>query len=171
MIYHFADVCEIANETSSPLSSPDSPPSTIPTPPLYFSDAEIPSKVKNLAKAMAPYLVRPRVVTALTMTDKHPTLVVQDLILYHEQVFTGIDARTNRAHAARRRSASGSEANRRFNIEERNKAIVAAAQKRRGSWNDTFSEYVQNIGTQQQTIFTGIIAQWLCIQFHFWLCA
>lgn len=132
LIYHFADVCEIANETSSPLSSPDSPPSTIPTPPLYFSDAEIPSKVKNLAKAMAPYLVRPRVVTALTMTDKHPTLVVQDLILYHEQVFTGIDARTNRAHAARRRSASGSEANRRFNIEERNKAIVAAAQKNGG---------------------------------------
>lgn len=131
LIYHFADICEITNESSSLLSPPGTSGSKIPPPPIYLSDSDISIKVKNLSKAMAPYLVRPLVVTALTMTDKHPALVVQDLILYHEQVFAGIEARADRAHAARRRSrsASGSEANRRQNIEERNKAIVAAAFK------------------------------------------
>lgn len=128
LIYHFADVCEVTNKSTSGTSQSDSPK------PIHYSDSKISPKVKTLAKAMAPYLVRPRVVTALTMTDKHPTLVLQDLILYHEQIFSGIDARTTKAHESRRRSRSpsGSEANRRFNIEERNKAIVAAAYKNGG---------------------------------------
>lgn len=138
LISHLADVCEVSNETASLLSPPSSTrlSSAAPKipPPIYLTEADIPHKVKGLAKVMAPYLVRPRVVTALTMTDKHPALVVQDLILYHDQIFSRINDRHHRAHENRRRSrsASGSEANRRQNIEERNKAIVAAAFKHGG---------------------------------------
>lgn len=97
--------------------------------PEHGSVTDVPESVKDLSRAMAPYILKPRTTTALTMTDKHPVLFLQDLIVHREQVFTEVQRRMSLAQEARTRSrsASSSEANRRFQIEARNREIAAAA--------------------------------------------
>lgn len=97
--------------------------------PEHGSVTDIPESVKDLARAMAPYILKPRVTTALTMTDKHPVLFLQDLVVHREQIFSEVQRRMSLAQEARTRSrsASSSEANRRFQIEARNREIAAAA--------------------------------------------
>lgn len=95
-----------------------------------FDGAEpVPSAVQNLARTLAPYILRPRFTTALSMTDKHPAQFVQDMILHRVRIFEGAQARLNqRSQARSERSASVSKANRRSLIEARSKVIAAMSQ-------------------------------------------
>ncbi|VVT48680.1 uncharacterized protein SAPINGB_P001898 [Magnusiomyces paraingens] len=113
LISHFADICKVSSES---------------TPFKAVLPEDIPDNVKDLSRSIAPYLLKPRATTSLTLTEKHPMQLTQDLIIYRDVVFSQVEARLEKAQKNRRRSrsASGSEANRRFHIEERNKAIAAA---------------------------------------------
>lgn len=109
---HFAEICDL------PESSSDSP-----------VVGEIPESVQDLVRALSSYILRPRTTTALSMTDKHPLLFLQDLIMNREAIFTQIQRKLSAAQEARTRSrsASSSEANRRFQIEARNRELAASA--------------------------------------------
>lgn len=100
---------------------------------------EIPEQVDLLAKALAPFILRSRLTTALTMSDKHPYLFLRDLIVHRARVFDAVQQRLAEAQEARTRSrsASSSEANRRFHIEARNREIAAAAAAGTGSSTTT----------------------------------
>lgn len=92
-------------------------------------DEPVLAQVKYLARALAPYILRPRATTALTLADTHPHLFLADLMVHRDAVFADVQQRLSVAHEARTRSrsASSSEANRRFQIEARNREIAAAA--------------------------------------------
>lgn len=94
--------------------------------PDFNGSEPVPAAVQNLARTLAPYILRPRFTTALSMTDKHPAQFVQDMILHRVRIFEETQARLNqRSQQRSERSASVSKANRRSLIEARNKAIVA----------------------------------------------
>lgn len=127
LVSHFADITGVLNKNLKE----DEQDATVDV----ILEADVPESIKEISRSISPYLLRPRTVTALTLADKHPTQLTQDLILYRDAIFSQVEARLEEAKKNRRRSrsASGSEANRRFHIEERNKAIAAAAAVNGGS--------------------------------------
>lgn len=142
---HFADICEFTRQkidinalpqasqktTLSPPRSPPSSPNVSTTIKMIniLPESQVPANVKELSRSIASYLLRPRTVTALTMTDKHPQELVQDLILYGETLFKLVEDRLEGAKKAKIRSRSGSysESSRRQHVEERNRALAASA--------------------------------------------
>lgn len=53
----------------------------------YYSD-----HYDEISTALAGYLLRPRAVSAVTQSDKHPRLFIKDLLRYREQVFSRFSA-------------------------------------------------------------------------------
>lgn len=104
LVTHFAEICGLP-ESGEP-------------------EEEISAEVQHLARILAPFILRPRTTTALTMTDKHPVLFLQDLIVHRVHIFGGLQTRLNQ----RSRSASTTKANRRSQIEARNKLISSLSQ-------------------------------------------
>lgn len=84
------------------------------------------SNIQRFASALAPCLFRPRVVTGMSMDDKHPTLLIRDLLMHNEKLFDLISEQQDKHKEAKReRSASTSEQNRKMAIEERQRALAA----------------------------------------------
>lgn len=111
LVTHFAEICGLPEKETSDSSSYD-----------------VPESVADISRAISSYILRPRSTTALSMTDKHPVLFLQDLIMHRAKILEEVQRRLNLAQEARTRSrsASSSEANRRFQIEARNREIAAA---------------------------------------------
>lgn len=84
------------------------------------------SNIQRLSSGLAQCLFRPRVVTGLSMEDKHPALLIRDILMHHEKLFQLIAEQQNKHKEAKReRSASTSEHNRKMAIEERQRALAA----------------------------------------------
>ena len=117
LLVHFAEICGLpeSEQTAKEDNEED--------------NSDVPSEVQELAKRIAPYILRPRTTTALTMTDKHPILFVQDLIIHRIKIFDEVEGRLNAASVAKSRTNSaGAEGNRRRSqIEARNRAIAQMA--------------------------------------------
>lgn len=86
---------------------------------------EVPEALVTLSRALAPYILRPRTTTSLTMTDRHPRLFLQDLIVHRVHIFEELATRLN---AGSRTTPMSKHANRRSQIEARNRAIQALTQ-------------------------------------------
>lgn len=108
LLVHIAEICGLP-ETGSP--SPE---------------VEIPQALSNLAKALAPYVLRPRTTTSLTMTDQHPASFLRDLVMHRAVIFEQLATKIN--SRSRSSSSPGKTNNRRSLIEARNRAIQAMSQ-------------------------------------------
>lgn len=135
LVTHFAEICGLP-EASDP-----------------SIEDEIPEAVNDIVRALAPYILRPRITTALTMTDKHPAQFLQDLITSRVQIFEQVQRRLSDAQEARTRSrsASSSEANRRFQIEARNREIANAAILAASSTDGTANHDTNASGSSQNS--------------------
>lgn len=81
--------------------------------------------VDSLATALSPYLFRPRVVSKITIHDKHPALLIKDLLLNHKNIIPAVS--TKQLTRTRSRAVSSSEVNRRAVIEARNRRELAVS--------------------------------------------
>lgn len=91
------------------------------------------SPIEALCKHIAPYLLRPRTITPTTMNDKFPAWLIQDLIQYKDTIFPSVYRGLTSTN--RDRSVSASEANRKANMEARNKELEAQSVAARAARN------------------------------------
>ncbi|PFH61952.1 hypothetical protein XA68_15714 [Ophiocordyceps unilateralis] len=85
--------------------------------------------VTALASSMAPYMMRPRTETSLTMEEKHAAKLIRDLFAHKDAIFNELKRMSTLNHsssigAGRPRAVSTDESNRKALVEERNRALV-----------------------------------------------
>lgn len=88
--------------------------------------------VTALASSMAPYIMRPRIETSLTMEEKHAAKLIRDLFTHKDAIFNELKRMSTLSHsssigASRPRAVSTDESNRKALVEERNRAMVEKA--------------------------------------------
>ncbi|CAN6674839.1 hypothetical protein TRVA0_068S00144 [Trichomonascus vanleenenianus] len=109
----------------------------------------------QVSVSLAPYFMRPKQITGATMVDKHPAWLMEDLITHREHIFTTTYARISAAMSqSQERNLAMSEANRRANMEARNREILErsrAARDRAGADSPNSSEGRTAGGTHSHT--------------------
>ncbi|RDA86559.1 hypothetical protein CP532_1922 [Ophiocordyceps camponoti-leonardi (nom. inval.)] len=88
--------------------------------------------VTALASSMAPYIMRPRTETSLTMEEKHAAKLIRDLFTHKDAIFNELKRMSTLNHTSsigstRPRAVSTDESNRKALVEERNRALVEKA--------------------------------------------
>ncbi|KAK9478251.1 hypothetical protein V1514DRAFT_352456 [Lipomyces japonicus] len=78
--------------------------------------------ITKLAHEFSRLILRPRVESALTVTDRHGYRLIRDLFKYKDQIFYNLKRSTSTT--SRSRAISTDESNRRLHVEERNKAVL-----------------------------------------------
>lgn len=93
--------------------------------------------VAALATALAPCILRPRQESSLTMNERYSYRLVRDLFAHKDAIFGELKRASTLTHSAsgaqRPRAISTDESNRRANMEERQRAIVAQRSPRAAS--------------------------------------
>lgn len=90
--------------------------------------------VAQLAATLAPCILRPKQQTSLSMAEKFHVRLVRDLLTHKDAIFGELKRQSSLTHtnsgASRPRAISTDESRRREHMEERQRAIIAAAEGR-----------------------------------------
>lgn len=103
--------------------------------------------VTSLANVLSPCILRPRNETSLTMEEKHAYRLIRDLFQYKDPIFAELKRMSagggggggGGGSVNRPRAISTDESNRRANMEERNRALLANAQANSATSGETAS--------------------------------
>jgi hypothetical protein len=93
--------------------------------------------IQNLAVAIGPCILRPRVETSLTMEEKHACRLMRDLFAHKGAIFSELKRMSSLSHSGsvttnRPRAISTDESNRRAHMEERQRALLESKAGPRG---------------------------------------
>ncbi|KAF2725436.1 hypothetical protein K431DRAFT_280801 [Polychaeton citri CBS 116435] len=87
--------------------------------------------ISDLASALAPCILRPKTVTGISMGERYNYRLVRDLFAHKDAIFGELKRQSSLTHtnsgASRQRAISTDESKRREHMEERQRAIAAAA--------------------------------------------